>query len=280
MPEKSSTTETYGLGHAPKEIQRLLLQGQLLLPFTRQMLEEAGITTEMRVLDLGCGPGDVSLLAAELVGEKGHVLGVDSNPAVVRLAQARAHEAGLSQVFFLTTDIHDLAFSQEFDAIVGRLILQYLPDRVAVLRHLLAQLRPDGMVAFQEYDFPTHTDAFYPPSPLWEQTYAWVMDAFQRTGAERRMGMKLSSTFLEAGLPAPHLRYEAAIGSGAQWVGYAVMANVVRALLPLVVKFGIATAEEVGIETLADRLREENISQQGVARMPAVVSAWTRRGQS
>jgi hypothetical protein len=54
----------------------------------------------------------------------------------------------------------------------------------------------------------------------------------------------------------------------------------VRALPPLIVKFGVATAEEVGIETLADRLREENSSQQGAARMPAIVSAWSRIGQS
>jgi SAM-dependent methyltransferase len=265
MSEKPTSMETYGLGHTPTEIQRLLLQGQLFLPFTRQLLEEAGIMRGMQVLDLGCGLGDVSLLVAELVGEKGHVLGVDSNPAVVHLAQTRAHEAGLSQ---------------EFDAIVGRLILQYLPDRAAVLRRLLAHLRPGGVVAFQEYDLPTHTDAFYPPSPLWEQAYAWAMHAFQQTGAEPRMGMKLSSTFLQAGLPAPHLRYEAAIGSGPEWVGYEVMANVVRALPPLIVKFGVATAEEVGIETLADRLREENSSQQGAARMPAIVSAWSRIGQS
>jgi len=47
--------------------------------------------------------------------------------------------------------------------------------------------------------------------------------------------------------------------------------------LPLILKFGIASAEEVGMDTLADRLREEVVSQGGVARLPALVSAWTRR---
>jgi hypothetical protein len=58
---------------------------------------------------------------------------------------------------------------------------------------------------------------------------------------------------------------------------YEVLADVVRAVLPVIVKFGLATAEEIEIETLADRLREENSSQQGVALMPALISAWTRR---
>ncbi len=92
------------------------------------------------------------------------------------------------------------------------------------------------------------------------------------------MGMKLSSEFLSVGLPTPELRYEAAIGSGPTWVGYEWLADSVRALLPLLLKFGIATAEEVGIGTLADRLREEVGSTGSVARLPALVSAWTRKG--
>jgi hypothetical protein len=48
----------------------------------------------------------------------------------------------------------------------------------------------------------------------------WCTQAFQRVGVESRMGMKLSGTFLAAGLPAPRLRYEAAIGAGPEWTGY------------------------------------------------------------
>lgn len=54
----------------------------------------------------------------------------------------------------------------------------------------------------------------------------------------------------------------------------------VRDILPLLQKFGIATAEDIGIETLAARLREEIGSTGGVVRLPALVSAWTRVGQS
>jgi hypothetical protein len=53
----------------------------------------------------------------------------------------------------------------------------------------------------------------------------------------------------------------------------------VRDLLPLLQKFGIATAEDVGIETLDERFREEIGSTGGVIRLPVLVSAWTRVGQ-
>lgn len=275
--QKESTATMYTLGHAPKEIQRLMTQGQLLSPFTQQVLVDAGITKGMKVLDIGCGPGDVSLIAAELVGETGSVLGVDMNTSVLHVAQERAQAAGLKHVSFLARNVSEYMPDQEYDAIVGRLILLYVPDHIAVLRRLLGHLRPGGVVAFQEYDLSPRLELFYPPSPLTEYLWSLVTQSFQRTGAELQMGLKLSGALQEAGLPKPHLRCEIAMGSGPEWAGYEVLADVVRAVLPVIVKFGLAAAEEIEIETLADRLREENSSQQGVALMPPLISAWTRR---
>ena len=81
----------------------------------------------------------------------------------------------------------------------------------------------------------------------------------------------------EAGLPAPQMRYEAVLAGGPASPIYELVADTVRALLPMLVKFGIATQEEVDIETLADRLRMEIASHHGVARSPALVSAWVRK---
>src|SRR5215469_10735374 len=108
MSESQAATGTYALGHAPREIQPLQVQSQLLQAFTRRLFEDAGITAGMKVLDVGCGAGDVSLLAAEFVGETGSVLGVDNNPSVIQMAQARVQHAGIAQVSFLTADISDL----------------------------------------------------------------------------------------------------------------------------------------------------------------------------
>jgi ubiquinone/menaquinone biosynthesis C-methylase UbiE len=148
MSKGSSSDQTYALGHTPEAFQRLLVQGQLFNPFTRRLLEEAGLGTGMQVLDVGCGPGDVSWLAAELVGEQGSVIGVDTNASVLLLAQARAQAAGLRHVSFLVGNIDALALTQQFDAIVGRLILMYMPHPAAVLRQLSTHLRPGGRAGF------------------------------------------------------------------------------------------------------------------------------------
>lgn len=277
MQTSQLSTQTYTLGYTSKETQRLLTQGQLLNPFTQRMLKDAGITTGMKVLDLGCGPGDVSLLAAELVGETGQVLGVDANPPILELARARAQAAGLNNVSFQAGNINELTLDQDYDAIIGRLILLYLPERVALLRRLLAHLRPGGVVAFHEFDLDPQAHYVYPPSPLDNQVWPWIVQAFERTGAELRMGPKLPSTFVEVGLPAPQLRYEAAVGFGPESAVYEVLVEVTRSVLPLLVKFGIATAEEVDIDTLLERFRAENIGQPRFSHLPPIIAAWARK---
>lgn len=281
MSETSPSDRTYVLGHDPEEIERLVSkQGRILNPFTRRLLEDAGVSRGMKVLDVGCGPGEVSLIAAELVGEEGSVLGVDSNPSVIEWAQSRAQVAHLPQLSFQVADVRTLASSQQFDAIIGRLVLKYIPDPAAVLRQLMTHLRPGGLVAFQEFDVASCVDTSWPPSPLWAQVWSWICEVFQRVGVELHMGMKLFSTFQAAGLPAPQLRCEVAIGNGREWTGYETVGGIVRNLLPFIQQFGIASAEEVGADTLVERLREEITSANGVARFPVLVSAWTRTSKA
>ena len=183
----------------------------------------------------------------------------------------------MKHLSFRAEDVLHLTLEQEYDAIIGRFILMHLPEPAAALRRLTDHLRSGGVVAFQEMDLSSHADAFYPPSTLWEQVWSWCTQPFQQAGGELNRGLKLYRTFLDAGLPAPQVRYEAAIGSEPDWVGFEWWAETVRIFLPLIEQFGIATAEEIGVETLAERLREETVNQRGVARTPMLVAAWVRK---
>jgi SAM-dependent methyltransferase len=277
VQERHGAADNYLLGHTPRAIQRLLLLGQICDPFTRRMFTEAGITTGMQVLDVGCGPGDVSLIAADLVGETGRVLGIDASADMLDAAQTRVHAAGRAQIAFMAADLrNNLALDRQFDALVGRFILMHLPEPKAVLCRLVECVRPGGIVAFQEYDLSSYDAASYPPSPLWEQALRLSTVPFQRAGGNLRAGMQLPAMFRAAGLPAPHMSYEASIGADADWLGFEMRAEDVRMFLPLIQRFGLATAEEIDIDTLADRLREEIMRHGGAAHLPVVVSAWAR----
>jgi SAM-dependent methyltransferase len=164
----------------------------------------------------------------------------------------------------------------EFDAIVGRLIFIHLHSPAAVLQRLAEHLRPGGIVAFQEFDLAHFaTTPVHPSNPLIEQVYRWNVEAFRRAGLPIRMGLDLYTVFLDAGLPAPKMSGEATIIAGPEWVGYDWAAETIRTVLPLLLKFGLATSEEVGIESLAERMRNEAISQRLVLRGPDIISAWT-----
>ena len=67
----------YARGYSEGEFKRLESQGRFFHDVTADVLRRAGIVSGMRVLDIGCGVGDVSLLAAEFVGPSGTVLGID-----------------------------------------------------------------------------------------------------------------------------------------------------------------------------------------------------------
>jgi SAM-dependent methyltransferase len=276
LQEHSSSADNYVLGHTLWAIQRLLRLGQIYEPFTRRMFAEAGITAGMQVLDIGCGPGEVSLIAADMVGETGSVLGVDASADMLDVARTRVQAAGFTQVSFLAADLRNLALDRQFDAFVGRFILMHLPEPEAVLRQLVQWVRPGGIVAFQEYNLSSHEDANYPPSTLWEQSWRWSTLAWQQAGGNLHAGMQLPSMFRAAGLPAPHMSYEASIGADPDWPGFEMRAADVRTFLPLILRFGLATEEEVGIDTLAERLRAETVSHDGAARLPILVSAWAR----
>src|SRR5262245_55311254 len=73
----------YALGRTDEEYERLVEQAEVLRPLTERMLRAAGIGAGMRVLDVGCGLGDVSFLVSELVGPGGSVVGIDLDGAAL-----------------------------------------------------------------------------------------------------------------------------------------------------------------------------------------------------
>jgi ubiquinone/menaquinone biosynthesis C-methylase UbiE len=95
----------YALGHAEDELDRIINTARFLGDLTEHVLRLAGLAPGMRVLDVGCGPGDVVFLAARLVGPQGTVIGVDRSPEAIEQARQRAAAAGLTNVHFLSQDL-------------------------------------------------------------------------------------------------------------------------------------------------------------------------------
>src|SRR5213594_2738489 len=268
----------YALGHSEQELQRLSHQGQVFGPFTRQLFEEAGVSQGMRVLDVGCGSGDVAFLAADLVGPSGEVVGVDRERTAVDWANARAHSRGTRNVKFVEGDPAEMEFDRQFDAVVGRLVVMYYPDPVDTVRKLMRHVRPGGLIVFQELDLANARSL--PIAPLFERSLAWIKQTLSATGAQIQLGLELYPVFLAAGLPRPSMRVDALIGGGPQCPLYEILAELIQSLLPAMEKLKIASAAEVGIATLAQRMRDEVVALRGVVRSAGFIGAWSRKPHS
>ncbi len=198
----------YALGHSDRELERLSAQARLIDPITRGFFRDAGIGSGMRVLDVGSGAGDVAFLAAEMVGETGEVIGVDRAAAALAVASARGDALSLRNVSFREGDPAEMAFELAFDAVVGRYVLQFQRDPVAMLRKLAAHVRPGGSIVFHELDWSGARS--FPSASIYDTCCRWIIETLRLLGAERYMGIKLHATFVAAGLPAPSMRLEAA----------------------------------------------------------------------
>ena len=273
MSNQSRDAE-YTMGRSQEETDRLIEQSQLYDDVTRRFFLRSGIATGMKVLDVGSGAGDVALTLAEFVGPDGTVVGVDLNPDILKTAQARADAAGFSNIEFIAGDTRTLELPNDFDAVVGRLVLMYMADPVEALKHLATHLSPGGIAAFQEAYFAPYTVAEHPDTPLANELIKWGRTVFERSGAHLDMGVELYQAFVDAGLPEPTLHFEAPMGGPVNWSGYEYLANSFRSLVPLLEAYGITTAEKLDVDTLAERIQAEVAAAKRPIMLPPHITAY------
>ncbi len=262
-----------------EEERRLIAQSRLFEPFSELTLREAGLGPGMQVVDLGSGVGDLAMLAARLVGPTGSVLGIERNPESVAMARRRVADAGLANVGFVEADVADLATilrerTAPVDAVIGRLILMWMPARLDVLKACAECLAPEALVWAFDVDIPSG-DWTAPALPLWAQVRSWIRELVAGVGAEMRMGLRLHEFFRAAGLPAPQLRRWTGMYNSAQApVWFAV--NIVRGGVGLLERLGAATAAEIDIDTLEARLTRELELADGILVLPSFTAGWAR----
>ena len=273
--DDSDSGYQFGSGIGADEVARLEIQGAALTPATRMIFAEAGIRPGMRVLDLGCGAGDVTFVAADLVGPGGFVVGVDRSPEALARARLRAGQRGLAQVQFVEGDLDDPAPGGPFDAIVERLVLWTVPDPAALLRRQATVLRPGGLVVPIEEDLSTIRSL--PETAFGTQVKSWLVEAFAKAGMSM-VGSRLWAIIQEAGLrPVGMIGVQPHFGPGDE-AGIAFLVETMRIAEPLIVGTGVATAEEIGMDTFEQRLRDENQRTQAVGAYPMLLSAWATTG--
>jgi SAM-dependent methyltransferase len=264
----------YVLGHSRAELRRLMLQAAILRPITARLLREAGLTPGMRVLDLGCGSADVAMLAAELVAPNGAVVGIDRSAEALAVARERA-TAGYANIEFRESAAEDFVDQAPFDLAIGRYVLVHQGNPPAFIRSAASHVRRGGIVAFHEIGIYGECQAF-PPVALWQQAWSWIAAGLRSVMVHPDAGGRMIAHFHDAGLKQPTMLCEIPVGGGPDSPIYAWMALTLRSLLPQVEKIGAATAAEIDIDTLEDRLRNAVTAVHGEALCPLQFCGWTK----
>ncbi|MFD0426444.1 class I SAM-dependent methyltransferase [Streptomyces parvus] len=273
----------YLLGHAPAEMDRLLLQARLYGPVTAQALRQAGLGPGMRVLDAGCGAGDVTFLAAEAVGPNGSVTGVDTASEALDLARARLRDRarnpdapGAGSVEFRRATLPDIVLDAPVDALIGRLVLGHQDDPAAFLRRLTGLVRPGGLIAFQEFD--NHSLRAVPETPLTGAVLRGITEALRAGGRDRGAGARLYSLFRQAGLTPAGTSATTPMGGAENPLVLPLTAYTYRTLFSRPSaphRVPDADRETIGDPaTIEGRMRGELDAAHSVLIMPTAVTVW------
>jgi 2-polyprenyl-3-methyl-5-hydroxy-6-metoxy-1,4-benzoquinol methylase len=207
------STKEYVLGHSDAEIKRLIFQSELLRPITARMLLAAQTGSGMRVLDIGCGVGGVSSLAADLVGPDGFVVGIDQSEKAIEVASTLLRKMHVSNVEFRHCSFEDFSDDSGFDLVVGRYVLLFQNDAVSFLKKAAELVRPGGYIAFHEVDDGRQFQSV-PKVELWDLVVEELLTRLQRGCPQYDIAQRMVHAFSSASLPDPKMFYEIPVGGG------------------------------------------------------------------
>jgi ubiquinone/menaquinone biosynthesis C-methylase UbiE len=177
--------------------ERLRILSRVMRPTSLALLQRAGLQAGMKVLEIGCGGGDLAFDIARIVAPSGRVRGTDIDQTKLDLATREAAELNLANIEFQLGNITESAPAGNFDFIHTRFVLTHLTDSAQALKHIRAALCPGGIIVLEDIDFSGYF--CYPDcEALWRYVHLYT-ETTRRRGVDANIGPRLPSLLAEAG---------------------------------------------------------------------------------
>jgi SAM-dependent methyltransferase len=259
-------TESYIIRGGEAGASRLSVLCQAMAEATGQLLDRVGVPAGGRILDAGCGVGEVTYELALRAGPSGRAVGVDLDAA--KIDQARAG-APVGAEFH----VGDLGMAEAlgpFDLVYARFLLSHLTDPGQALEAFLAALRPGGWLVVEDVDFAAHV--CWPPRPAFDRYVGWYRAAGQARGADPDIGPKLAAMLRDAGLAevGARIAQPAGLEGPVKAMAALTLAGIREAVIAMDVPADLVAADLADLEAA----REDP----GVLMtLPRVFQAWGRK---
>jgi SAM-dependent methyltransferase len=269
----SHATKVYALGINPAETARLRRQSEELKPEALALLDRLGLRAGQSAADLGCGPSGILDLLSRAVSPGGRVVGVDADPGHVAVARQLAGSQDLRNVEVIVADARSTGLEPDaFDLVHTRTLLVTVPQPAAVVSEMIRIARPGGWVASQEPD--AGCSLCYPALLAWDRMLDLFQAGFGRSGADFRIGRRLTELLRHAGLEDVQLTVHA----GSYPAGHSrrtLMPDLVRSLHPAILELGLSDERELADLDTAVRA---HLADPRTVMMPhLMVVAWGRK---
>lgn len=266
-------SKDYMLAQGSADVDRLALLNQLYGPPSEALLLEAGLQPGMRVVEIGCGSGNMTCWLAERVGPTGRVTGVDASAESLEQARKQAQARGLENVHFVCDDVNQLSLPRaSADLAYCRFVLMHQRQPEMGLRQMTALLRPGGSVVCEELDL---SRCFFDPDcPFVQRMMELNVALGDHRSVPYRLGSKMNSLFQKAGIT----EFQVGFFTPAVIKGPAkqLLTRSFREMAARIVEFGLATQTEVDeIICEASRTDADSTTLYG---MPLMGQAWARVG--
>ncbi len=225
---------------------------------TRKLIERGEIKSGMKILDLGCGEGNVTFLLSNYVGSEGIVVGIDSNENAIDNAKKKSKELGLSNLYFIVGDItQDFKIEHSnFDVIIVRRVLMYLSNPQSTIATAIKYLKPNGIFLAQENNI-SQTPIGLESMPHHKKINDLIRKTLERENVNFNVGFELNTILTNTGLKVENVWAEAVLSTPNQPTPWSFLAHVMKNRM-LTHKV-ISDVSELELETLGERLTNERM---------------------
>lgn len=250
---------------------RLEILSRVMQPYTQNFFQRLGIIEGMHCLDIGCGGGDVTFELANLVGEKGRVVGLELDETIVQLTQQDCQQLGLTNIQFLVADALSLDEENKYDLAYTRFLLTHLSEPQRVIELMKIALKPGSWIAIEDLEFSGHF--CYPKCLAFDKYIELYQQVVQNKGGDPEIGLKLPGMLKKIGFKEVY--FNLVQPTFMEGEGKSIAQITMEKIRSAVLEQGLSSPNE--IDTIISELKEFAQNSESIISLPRIFQVCGRK---